>query len=183
MTRGCVSDLEKEMAEKMLTIEDLMVTGLTYVLDFENKVSDEAKKMGAAASNTEAKDVFEKSVTKGKEYAKKIEQTFEKLGKPLKTNTNQIAHAMIQEVENMISNTETGPVRDAALIVAANQMQMYRVSAYGSMEAYAKLLGKEDAAKGMTENLEDSKGGDAKLTKIAEETVNQEALKASLQAA
>lgn len=171
------------MADKMMSVEDLMVTGLTYVLDFENKVSDEAKKMAAASTNPEAKDVFEKSSAKGKEYAQKVEQTFQKLGKPVQTNTNGIAHAMIQEVENMISNTEAGPVRDAALIVAANQMQLYRVAAYGSMETYAKLLGKQDAAQGMTENLEDSKGGDAKLTKIAEETVNQEALQASMQAA
>ena len=171
------------MADKMMTVEDLMVTGLTYILDFENKVSDEAKKMAAASKNPEVKEVFEKSSTKGKEYAQKIEQTFQKLGKPVKTNTNEVAHAMIQEVENMISNSEAGAVRDAALIVAANQQQMYRVAAYGSMKTFAKLLGKEEAAKGLTENLDDSKGGDAKLTKIAEQTVNQEALKASMQAA
>lgn len=171
------------MANKMNTVEDLMLTGLSYVLDFENKVSDEAQKMAAASTNPEAKDVFEKSATKGKEYAQKIEQTFGKLGKPVETNTNQIAHAMIQEVENMISNTEPGPVRDAALIVAANQQQLYRVAAYGSFETYARLIGKEDAAEGMRQNLEDSKGGDAKLTRIAEETVNQEAAQGSMQAA
>ncbi len=171
------------MAEKMQTIEDLMLIGLTYVLDFENKVSDQAKKMAEASTNPELKEMFEKSVTKGKEYASKIEATFGKLGKPVKTNTNEIAHAMINEVETMISNSEAGPVRDAALIVAANQQQLYRVASYGSMETYVKLIGKQDAAQGLKENLEDSKGGDAKLTKIAEETVNQEAAKASLQAA
>ena len=163
------------MAEKMQTIEDLMLTGLTYTLDFENKVSDEAKKMAQASTNPELKQAFDKSATKGKEYAQKIEQTFGKLGKPVKTNTNEIAHAMITEVENMIANTEASAVRDAALIVAANQMQHYRIAVYGSMETYATLIGKQDVAQGMTENLEDSKGGDAKLTKIGEETVNQEA--------
>ena len=171
------------MADKMMTVEESMLTGLTYTLDFENKVSEAAKKMAQASSNPELKAAFEKSATKGKEYVQKIEQTFKNLGKPVKTEDNHIAAAMITEVEHMISNSDAGAVRDAALIVAANQQQHFRIGSYGSLETYAKLIGKQDAAKGLTENLEDSKGGDAKLTKIAEEKVNQEALKASLQAA
>ena len=171
------------MADKMRTIEDLMITGLTYTLDFENKVSQQAQKMAEASSNPELKEAFQKSMSKGKEYAQKLEQTFQKLNVPVKTNDNHIAQAMITEVENMISNTDASPVRDAALIVAANQQQHYRISSYGSLESYAKLIGKEDAAQGLRENLDDSKGGDAKLTKIGEEKVNQEAAKASMQAA
>ncbi len=167
------------MAEKMKSINDLMITGLTYVLDFENKVSEEAKKMAEASSDPEVKQVFEQSVTKGKEYAQRITQAFQKLGVPEKTNDNQIAKAMIQEVENMISNTDPSPVRDAALIVAANQMQMYRVAAYGSLAHYANLVGKTDAAQGLKQNLDDSKGGDEKLTRIGEGNVNKKAAGAS----
>ena len=125
------------MADKMRTIDDLMITGLTYVL--------------------------------------------QQVGAPVKTNENHVAKAMIHEVEEMISNTDASPVRDAALIVAANQMQLYRVAAYGSMKTFAELIGKKDAAQSLEQNLDDSKGGDAKLTKIAQETVNQEAAKGSLQ--
>ena len=169
------------MAEKMQTIQDLMITGLTYVLDFEQKVSDEAGKMAKASTNSEVKEVFEKSQSKGKQYAERIEQVFGVLNVPVKTNTNEIAHAMMTEVENMISNTDAGAVRDAALIVAANQMQLYRVAAYGSMETFARLIGKNDAAELMNQNLEDSKGGDKKLTEIAEEKVNPEAVQRELQ--
>ena len=171
------------MADKMTTVEELMLTGLTYVLDFENKASEAAKKMAQASTNPELKEAFEKSATKGKEYAQKIEQTFKTLGKPVKTEENHIALAMITEVEHMISNSDAGAVRDAALIVAANQQQHYRIGSYGSLETYAKLIGKQNEAKGLTENLDESKGGDAKFTKIAEEKVNQEALQASMQAA
>ena len=86
---------------------------------------------------------------------------------------------MINEVEEMISNTDASPVRDAALIVAANQMQLYRVAVYGSLEHFAQLLGKSDAAQPLKQNLEDSKGGDAKLTKIGEENVNKQAAAAA----
>ena len=163
---------------KMQSVEDLMVTGLTYVLDFEEKISKQAAKMAEASTNPELKEMFEKSVSKGQEYGKKVEQTFQKLGKSVERNDNSVAKAMIEEVENMIGNTDASPVRDAALIVAANQMQLYRVAVYGSLETYARLLGKQDAAEDLKQNLEDSKGGDAKLTRIAEEKVNQEAARA-----
>ncbi len=167
------------MAEKMSTVEDLMVTGLTYVLDFENKVSEQAKKMAEASTDPEVKQVFEQSVTKGKEYAQRVQQVFEQLGKPVTTNDNHVAKAMITEVEQMISNTDASPVRDAALIVAANQMQLYRVAVYGSLAHYGDIIGKSDLTKGLQQNLEDSKGGDEKLTKIGEANVNQKAAKAA----
>ena len=164
---------------KMQSVNDLMITGLTYVLDFEEKLSEQASTMAEASTNPELKEMFEKSVTKGHEYASKIEETFSKLGQQSKKNDNMIAKAMIEEVKNMISNTDAGPVRDAALIVAANQQQLYRVASYGSLGHYAELIGKSDAAKGLKENLEDSKGGDEKLTRIGETKVNQEAAHAT----
>ena len=169
------------MANKMTTVEDLMLTGMSYTLDFEKRASDAAKKMAEAATDPQAKEIFEQSATKGKQYAQRIQETYQKIGKPVETNDNRVAQAMIKEVEEMISNTDAGPVRDAALIVAANQMQHYRVSNYGSLESYARLIGKGDAAQPLKQNLEDSKGGDEKLTRIAEGTVNQKAAQASMQ--
>jgi ferritin-like metal-binding protein YciE len=160
---------------KMGSVQDLMITGLTYTLDFENQIAKTAPTMAQASSNPELKQAFEKTEAKSKEYAQRIEQTFQKLGQQVHTNENSIAKAMIQEVQNMISNTDPGPVRDAALIVAANQQQHYRVANYGSLATYADLLGKGDAVSGLKQSLDDSKGGDAKFTSIGEETVNQEA--------
>ena len=171
------------MADKMESIQDLLITGMTYALDFDRKASQAAGKMAQATSNKEAKEIFEQSVTKSNQYAQRLEQVFGQLNVPLKTNENEIAKAMITEVENMISNTNASPVRDAALIVAANQMQHYRIAVYGSLETYAKLIGKDEAAKLMNQNMEDSKGGDAKLTKIAEDQVNPQAAQANLQPA
>ena len=163
----------------MKSMHDLLVTGLTYTLDFEEQIGKHASEMSSASSSADLKELFSKTESKSKEYAKRIEATFEKLGVPAKRNENPIVKAMLGEVANMIKNTDTGPVRDAALITAANQQQMYRVANYGSLESYAKLLGKTDAVKGLTENLEDSKNGDKKFTEIGEGGVNQQAAKAA----
>ncbi len=165
---------------KMQSIEDLLYVGMTYVHNFEQQISAKAGEMAKASSNPELRSAFEKSERKGKEYAQRIEAAFQKLGKPVQSNENHIAMAMIHEVENMIAHTDASPVRDAALIVAANQQQLYRVAAYGSLKEYAALIGKNDAVAELEQNLEESKGGDAKLTKIAQEEVNPQAAHAAV---
>ena len=161
------------------TLHDLMVTALTYTLDFEEQIAKHASQMSSASSSKDLKDLFSKTETKSNEYAKRIEGTFEKLGVPVQRAENHIAKAMLTEVHHMVEMIEAGPVRDAALIAAANQQQLFRVANYGSIESYAKVLGKQDAVRGMTESLEDSKGGDKKFTAIGEGGVNQEAAKAA----
>ncbi len=160
---------------KMQSIEDLMVTGLTYVLDFEEQVAQAASKMQQASSDPELKEAFGKTESKSKEYGQKVEEVFKAVGKPVQRNDNHIAKAMITEVQHMIENTDAGPVRDAALIVAANQQQQYRVASYGSLGHYADLIGKQDASKLLKANLDDSKGGDEKFTSIGENKVNKQA--------
>ena len=160
---------------KMQSIDDLLFTGMTYTLDFEQQVSKEAEKMAQAASDPEVKEMFQKSVTQGQKYAERIQSAFSKIGAKSDTNDNRIAKAMIDEVENMISNTEASAVRDAALIVAFNQQQAYRVASYGSLTSYAKVIGKQDAVSDLQQSLDESKQGDEKLTNIAETRINKQA--------
>ena len=160
---------------KMTNIDDLLYTGMTYTLDFEQRVSKGAGKMAEAATDPEVKEIFQKSVTQGQKYAERLEAAFGKIGAKPDTNKNGVAVAMIDEVANMISNTDASPVRDAALITAANQQQLYRVASYGSLKSYAKLIGKEDAVSDLAQNLDESKAGDEKLTAIGESNVNPKA--------
>ncbi len=160
---------------KMQSIDDLLYTGMTYVLDFEQQISKEAGKMAQATTDPEVKEMFQKSVTQGQKYAERLEAAFSKIGAKPDTNDNHLAKAMINEVENMISNTDPSAVRDAALIVAFNQQQAYRVASYGSLSSYAKVLGKNDAVSELQQSLDESKQGDEKLTTIAETRINKQA--------
>ena len=163
---------------QMNTVQDLTTIGMSYVLDFEERIAELAPKMAEASSDQQLKELFGKTATKSKEYAQRVEAAFGKLGAPVEKNENHLAVAMVKEVEGMIGSSEAGPVRDAALILAANQQQGYRVTSYGSLETFGKLLGKQDAVSGITESLNDSKEGDKKFTALAESKVNQAALAA-----
>ncbi len=160
---------------QMRSIDDLLYVGLTYVHNFEQQVAANASKMAQASTNPQLKDAFSKTESKSREYAQRIEQVFGHLGKEPKSEDNPLAKAMINEVNNMIANTEPSAVRDAALIVAANQQQAYRVASYGSLNQYAGLIGKSEAVKVLRDSLEDSKNGDEKFTNIGETQVNLEA--------
>ncbi len=161
------------------TVHDLLVTAMTYVLDFEHQIGKAAPDMAAASHDASLKELFEKTGTKSKDYASKIEAVFKAIGAPVQTNDNKIATAMVHEVQGMVQETEKGPVRDAALIVAVNQQQAFRVASYGSMEAYARASGKTEALAPLREALKDSKAGDDQFNAIAEKSVNPAAAKAA----
>ena len=163
----------------MNNISDLMLTGMSYVLDFEEKIGKAAKEVSAQVSSPQLKELFEKTSTKSRDYARTIEEAFGHLGQKVERNNNPLAEAMIGEMRNMIEHTSAGPVRDAALIVAANQQQQYRVASYGSLETYAELIGKREAVAAMRATLEDSKNGDKKFTELAQKEINPQAAKAA----
>ena len=165
--------------EKIQSVQQLMTTAMTYVLDMEEKFAQAAPKWADAATDPELKELFSKTSTKSKEYASRVEQTFGKLGEKVERNQNHVVEAMLHEVEGMIQNTDAGPIRDSALIVAANQQQLFRVASYGSLESYAKVIGKTDAVGDVKQSLEDSKTGDKKFTELAESKINKQAAESS----
>lgn len=161
---------------EMKSVQDLLIIGMTYSLDAENQLSKEAGKMAKASNNSDVKEMFEKGSTQGEKYAERLKPAFQKLGKSPETGKNNIAKAMIDEVEDLISGSKPGPLRDAALVAAFNQQQAYRVASYGSLKTYAKLIGKEDAFADLQLSLDEAKAGDEKLTQIAQQTVNKQAV-------
>ena len=163
---------------KIQSVQQLLTTAMTYVLDLEEKLTEAAPTMADAASDPELKELFGKTATKSEEYGTRIEEAIRKLGVEVQRNDNHIVDAMIKEVQEMINNTDPGPIRDAALIVAANQQQLFRAASYGSLESYAQAIGKQDAVTEISKTLEESKNGDKKFTELAESKINQQAAEA-----
>jgi len=76
----------------------------------------------------------------------------------------------------MIGWTEDGsPLRDAALIVGGNEVEHYEMAVYGSLAAFARQLGHNEAASLLEQTLNEEKAADAKLTAIGERIVNPRA--------
>lgn len=158
------------------SLEDLYINGLQYVYDAEMQLTEALPKMVQAASTPELKQAFEKHLGETKEHVTRAEQLFKNSGKQPETKSNIVLKAMVQEAQNMISNIGEGPLRDAALIVAGNQVEHYETASYGSLRNFAQLLNKTKCVGILEQTLEEEKKADAKLTEIGESTVNRKAL-------
>jgi ferritin-like metal-binding protein YciE len=83
---------------------------------------------------------------------------------------------ILSEATDIMSDCDDPQVRDAAMLSAAQAVEHYEITRYGSLIAYAKQLGRDDCASVLHETLEEEKATDKKLTTIAESRVNQRAI-------
>ena len=133
-------------------------------------------KLSKAAASEELTGAFEKHMGETEEHVSRLEEVFEILGENPKTKKCEAMSGLLEEANEVMKSTEKGtPVRDAALIIAAQKVEHYEISAYGSLATLAKLMNQSDAADLLGQTLEEEKKADETLTEIAESSVNEEA--------
>jgi len=161
---------------KLQSVEDLFLQGLQYLYDAEKQLTQALPKMSQAASTPELKQAFEHHLQETKEHVGRAEEIFKQFGKQPEAKPNSVLKQMSQEAEQMIQNTDQSPVRDAALIVAGNQVEHFEIASYGSLRTFAELLGKQNVVAIIDKTLQEEKQADKKLTEIGEQNVNQKAM-------
>ena len=161
---------------KLQSVEDLFVEGLQYAYDAEQQLTQALPKMAQASSTPQLREAFEQHLLETKQQVGRAEQVFQIFGKQPERKPNTVLQSMVQEAEGMIRNTDQNSIRDAALIVAGNQVEHFEIASWGSLLNYAQLLGKQEAVNLIQKTLEEEKQADAKLTVIGENQVNKQAL-------
>ncbi len=161
---------------KLQSVEDLFLEGLQYTYDTEQQLTQALPKMAQASSTPQLREAFEQHLLETKQQVSRAEQIFQLFGKQPQTKPNKVVQAMNQEVEQMIQNTDQNSIRDAALIVAGNQVEHFEMASWGSLRTYAQLLGKQEAVTLIQKTLDEEKQADAKLTALGENQVNKQAL-------
>lgn len=161
---------------KINTVDQLFLQGLQYVYDAEKQHTEALPKMAEACSTPQLREAFQQHLDETKEHVGRVEEIFKRLGQQPETKPNAVLQQMRQEADQMIANTEKSEIRDAALIVAGNQVEHYEMAAYGSLKSFAKLLGHSEIASILEMTLEEEKKADANLTQIGEEQINLQAL-------
>lgn len=141
----------------------------------------ETKALSKMIKNSTSQDLIKGlqghlEVTKG--HVDRCEKIFEKLGKPARAKKCQAMEGLIKEAEEIMENTEDGVVRDAGIISAAQKVEHYEIASYGTLHAFAKTLGNNEIAELLEQTLNEERDADDKLTKVAESTVNEEAMEA-----
>lgn len=168
---------------KVQSVHDLFINGLQYVYDAEKQLTEALPQLAQSTSTPQLREAFETHLQETKEHVGRCEEIFKRLGLRPETKPNSVLKQMRQEAQQMIENTDKSEIRDAALIVAGNQVEHYEMAAYGSLRTFAKLLGHDDVAQILQKTLEEEKKADAKLTELGESQVNIQAIHKSAAAA
>lgn len=140
----------------------------------EKQIYKSLPKMAKAAASEQLRAAFEKHHDETEGQIERLEQVFELLGKPARGKKCDAIEGILDEGKEIMEEYEDEPALDAGLLAAAQAVEHYEISRYGTLKAWANKLGLKDAAKLLDQTLAEEKKTDETLTKIAETAVNVE---------
>lgn len=155
------------------TLNDLFVHQLKDIYYAENRTAKTLPDMIKKATNPELKQGFELHLTQTETHIKNVEEVFRMHGVEVEAVTCPAIDGIIKEADEVASEVADKQVLDAALIAAAQAVEHYEMTRYGTLVAWAKRLGRADCASVLEKNLKDEKDTDAKLTRLAESEINR----------
>ena len=155
------------------TLDDLFVHTLQDIYYGEQQILKNLPTMVGKASNPELKSAFQQHIAETEGQVKRLEQVFQMHGQPVKGVECQAMDGILAEAKEIMGDCDDEHVRDAAMLSAAQAVEHYEITRYGTLIALAKQLGREDCASVLAQTLAEEKATDQKLTRIAESRVNK----------
>ena len=141
----------------------------------EKKILSALPKMAKAAQADELRAAFEKHEQETEGHVGRLEQVFEELGETPRGKTCDAIMGIIEEGQEVMKEYKGMPALDAGLLAAAQAVEHYEMSRYGSLKTWASELGLSQAVELLDATLSEEKKADATLTQIAENSVNRHA--------
>lgn len=155
------------------TLDDLFVHTLQDIYYVENQIVKNLPTMIGKAADPELREALRAHLLETEGHVRRVEQVFEMHGQPVKGVDCPAIDGILEEAEDIMGDCDDAEVCDAAMVSAAQAVEHYEITRYGTLIAYAKQLGRADCAGVLEQNLEEEKAADAKLTRIAEARVNR----------
>jgi ferritin-like metal-binding protein YciE len=157
------------------SMDDLFLHGLQDLYYAENQIVKALPEMVEKASDKQLAQSFKAHLEETKGQVKRLEQVFKMLGKEPQGVDCPAIDGLIDEAQDIAGDIDDKQVLDAALISAAQAVEHYEIARYGTLMAWAKTLGHQEAIRLLKQNLEEEKATDEKLSKMAEKSVNRKA--------
>jgi ferritin-like metal-binding protein YciE len=160
------------MAGKEKDLNDLFLDTLKDIYYAEKQILRALPKMAKAANSEKLSAAFEKHQEETEGQVERLEQIFEMLGKPARGKTCEAIKGILEEGTEIMDDYKGAPALDAGLLAAAQAVEHYEISRYGTLKTWAMQLGMKDAARLLDETLKQEKKTDESLTSLAETAVN-----------
>ena len=157
------------------TLHDAFLDELKDAYDAEKQLTKALPKLAKASASPELRQAFEDHLEETNGHVEKLEQVFQSLDEKVKGKHCDGIAGIIEEGKNVMGEEFEGATLDAVLIASAQRAEHYEIAAYGTLVAWAKVMGHNDAADLLQEILDEEKAADEKLNAIAESGVNEQA--------
>ena len=154
------------------TMDDLFVHQLQDIYYAEKQLVKTLPKMADKASDKQLAQGFMTHLEETKVHVQRLEQVFKMHGAEVKAVNCPAIDGILEEADEVTGEVEDKSVLDAALINAAQAVEHYEITRYGSLVAWAKQLGRNDCASVLQKTLDEEKATDKKLTTLAESRIN-----------
>jgi ferritin-like metal-binding protein YciE len=166
------------MAEQTNPLEELLVDELKDLYSAENQIVKALPKMAKAAGSSELKRAFERHLEETKRQVERLDQIGEQLDIRLTGKKCKGMAGLIEEGNELIAEDLDQDALDAGLIGAAQKVEHYEIAAYGTARTHAEMLGHSKVARLLQQTLNEEGATDKKLTQLAENIINVEAVEA-----
>jgi ferritin-like metal-binding protein YciE len=163
------------MAEK--TLDTLFHDTLKDIYYAERKILKSLPKMRRAAQSDKLKAAFEKHESQTEGQIERLEKVFEIIDKTPRGKTCDAINGILAEGDEIAEEYKGSPALDAGLLAAAQAVEHYEITRYGTLKRWATVLGLDEAVKLLDETLQEESQTDEDLTKIADARINDAALK------
>ena len=157
------------------TLDDLFLHTLKDVYYAEKQIVKALPKMAKKATSPELKTAFTTHTEESKEHLARLETVFESIGKKASAVKCVAIIGIIGEAEELMDEVEDPEALDAAMLAAAQAVEHYEIARYGTLISWAETLGYTAAIKTLQLTLKEEKATDAKLSSLAEGSVNKKA--------
>lgn len=161
------------------TLDDLFEKSLLDIFSAEKQLVNALPLLAKAADNEDLEEAFQDHLEETKKQVTRLEKIMDRLSIEESEEVEcEAMKGLIEEAQEIIDEFEEGPVKDAALIIAAQKVEHYEIAAYGSLRELADVLGLKKESDLLDRSLEEEGKADHKLSKLAME-INDYALEES----
>jgi ferritin-like metal-binding protein YciE len=164
------------LTKPIKSLDDLFVHTLGDIYYAEQQIVKSLPKLIEKVHDSQLKQAFENHLAETRNQVKRVEQVFMMHEAEVKAVKCPAIDGILDEATEILGDAKDPEVLDAAALAAAQAVEHYEITRYGTLIAWARQLGRNDCASVLEQNLKEEKAADKKLTEIAESRVNRVAV-------
>jgi ferritin-like metal-binding protein YciE len=157
------------------TLHDAFIDELRDTYDAERQLTKALSKLAKAATSPELRDAFESHLEETQGQIERLEEVFGALDEKVRGKHCDGIAGIIEEGKGVMEEDFDEATMDACLIASGQRAEHYEMAAYGTLIAWAKVMGHDEVVGLLQQNLDEEKAADEKLSALAEGGINQEA--------